>query len=385
MKRLIPAACVVGLTLSVFASSTPGAAAQSAPQRERINVAALGPQVGQRVPDFTLQDQNGRARTLQSIMGPRGAMIVFVRSADWCPFCRTQLVELQGRVEELRKQGLGLAAISYDSREILADFTRRNRITYPLLSDVGSATITRYGIRNTVADEALGPNGKDPALLAQLRVYATVGEASERLRGIPFPGTFVVDRDGRVTSRFFEDYYWERTTTSNILMRAGVGTAPVQATQASTQHLDFKAYPSDAAVSLGTRFSVAVEVTPKKGIHVYAPGAANYRVVSLNIAPQPHVRISPIRYPQSEIYHFVPLNERVPTYQKPFLLSLDVVPEATPEGRKAFAGKTEVVVNGTLEYQACDDKICYNPVSTPVSWKVDLKPNVAGAPAPATR
>jgi peroxiredoxin len=361
------------------------AAGQSAPERQRVNVSALGPQVGQRVPDFSLQDQDGRTRTLQSIMGSRGAMIVFVRSADWCPFCRTQLVELQGRVDELRKQGFGLAAIMYDSREILADFTRRNGITYPLLSDVGSATITRYGILNTVAEEALGPNGKDPALLEQLRVYATVGTATERLRGIPFPGTFVVDRQGRVTSRFFEDYYWERTTTANILMRAGIGAAPVQATQASTQHLDFSAYPSDAAVSLGTRFSLAVEVTPKNGMHVYAPGASNYRVISLNISSQPHVRTTPVRYPASEIYHFVPLNERVPTYQKPFLLALDVVAEATPEGRKAFAGKTELVVNGTLEYQACDDKICYNPVSLPVSWKVALKPNVAGAPQPATR
>jgi AhpC/TSA family len=61
----------------------------------------------------------------------------------------------------LRKKGIGLAAVSYDSREILADFSRRHRITYPLLSDVGSATIRRYGILNTVVDEALGPNGKD--------------------------------------------------------------------------------------------------------------------------------------------------------------------------------------------------------------------------------
>jgi peroxiredoxin len=382
MKRAVSAACLVGV---VLIASGPSALAsrQNASARQRVNVSALGPQVGQRVPDFNLQDQNGKTRTLESVMGPRGVMLVFARSADWCPFCRTQLVELQNRAEELRKQGLGIAAITYDSREILADFTRRNGITYPLLSDVGSATIKRYGILNTVAEEALGPNGKDPAVLADLKIYATVNEATERLRGIPFPGTFVVDRQGRVTSRFFEDYYWERTTTANILMRAGAGISPVQATQASTQHLDFKAYPSDAAVSLGTRFSVAVEIAPKKGMHVYAPGASNYRVVSLNITPQPHVRTAAVRYPASEIYHFVPLNERVPTYQKPFLLMVDVVAEATPEGRKAFAGKTELVINGTLDYQACDDKICYNPVSMPVSWKVDLKPNVAGAPPPA--
>jgi hypothetical protein len=51
--------------------------------RTQIDVSKLGPQVGARVPDFTLADQSGRQRTLQSIMGPRGAMLVFVRSADW--------------------------------------------------------------------------------------------------------------------------------------------------------------------------------------------------------------------------------------------------------------------------------------------------------------
>jgi len=49
----------------------------------RIDVSKLGPQVGERVPDFSLTDQNGKALTLQSIMGPKGAMLVFFRSADW--------------------------------------------------------------------------------------------------------------------------------------------------------------------------------------------------------------------------------------------------------------------------------------------------------------
>jgi hypothetical protein len=51
--------------------------------RTQIDVSKLGPQAGARVPDFTLPDQSGRQRNLQSIMGPRGAMLVFLRSADW--------------------------------------------------------------------------------------------------------------------------------------------------------------------------------------------------------------------------------------------------------------------------------------------------------------
>jgi len=291
-------------------------------------------------------------------------------------------VELQGRVGELRKNGIGLAVISYDPPQILADFSKRLGITYPLLSDVGSATIRRYGILNTVIEEALGPNGKDPAVLADLQRYVTVTQASERFRGIPFPGTFMLDRQGRVTARFFEDYYWERNTVSSIMLRVGAARTPVAAIQASTEHLDLKAYPSDPSASLGTRFSLAVEVRPKRRMHVYAPGATGYRVIILTIKPQPHVRTMPVQYPASESYYFKPLNEWVPVYQRPFTLVMDVVPDATAEARKALAGKSELVLDGTLEYQACDDKICYNPVSIPLSWRVALRENVPAAPRP---
>lgn len=48
-----------------------------------VEVSKLGPQVGERVSDFSLKDQTGKTWTLQSIMGPKGAMLVFFRSADW--------------------------------------------------------------------------------------------------------------------------------------------------------------------------------------------------------------------------------------------------------------------------------------------------------------
>jgi peroxiredoxin len=45
--------------------------------------AETGPEIGSRVPDFEALDQNGTRQTLQSIMGAKGAMLVFFRSADW--------------------------------------------------------------------------------------------------------------------------------------------------------------------------------------------------------------------------------------------------------------------------------------------------------------
>lgn len=63
--------------------SVGGLLAYQPPERTPIDVSKLGPQVGERVPDFALKDQNGKARTLRSVMGPKGAMLVFYRSADW--------------------------------------------------------------------------------------------------------------------------------------------------------------------------------------------------------------------------------------------------------------------------------------------------------------
>ena len=84
MRRLV---FVFFITVVMLAGTAPKASQQSpAPLPARpavVDVAKLGPQVGERVPDFSLQDQSGKTWTLQSIMGPRGAMLVFYRLADW--------------------------------------------------------------------------------------------------------------------------------------------------------------------------------------------------------------------------------------------------------------------------------------------------------------
>ena len=79
MKRLT----VLPAALALFVVTLGAGPQPSQPMRQAIDVARLGPQVGARVPNFDLTDQNGRSWTLQSSMGPKGAMLVFFRSADW--------------------------------------------------------------------------------------------------------------------------------------------------------------------------------------------------------------------------------------------------------------------------------------------------------------
>ena len=283
-------------------------------------------------------------------------------------------MELQSRSEELRAQGLGVVAISYDSEEVLADFSRRRGITFPLLSDDDSSVITAFGILNTVAAEGVGPNKDDPDVVADVAKYVSVFGATPNIVGTPFPGTFMLDAKGRVTSRFFEEFYRERNTTSNVMLRLGAGLSPIAAIEGTTAHLKLTAYSSDPSVTVGTRFSIAVEIEPNPDIHVYAPGAEQmgYRVIGLTMAPVPHVRFEPVEFPASEIYYFEPLDERVPVYQQPFMLLQEAVVSGAAEVEEALAELDALTLTGTLDYQACNDELCFDPVSVPLSFTLDL-------------
>ena len=79
ISRIVLSAVVCAL----FSPVAQPTAQLSPPQPTLPDVQKLGPQIGTRVPDFTLLDQKGQSRTLASLTGPKGLMLVFFRSADW--------------------------------------------------------------------------------------------------------------------------------------------------------------------------------------------------------------------------------------------------------------------------------------------------------------
>jgi cytochrome oxidase Cu insertion factor (SCO1/SenC/PrrC family) len=70
--------CVVLAPASGFALRQ-----QSNPPVPMVDVETVGPKVGDALPEFSLHDQGGQTRSLKSLLGPKGAVIVFFRSADW--------------------------------------------------------------------------------------------------------------------------------------------------------------------------------------------------------------------------------------------------------------------------------------------------------------
>lgn len=130
-------------------------------------------------------------------------------------------------------------------------------------------------------------------------------------------------------------------------------------------HATVAASPDLLGVARGGKAVLFVDVTPNPNIHVYAPGAKEYIPITVKLEPQNILKVGKLTYPKSEVITL--LDEKVPVFQKPFRLMQEVSVIGSP------ASGTTIPVKATVEWQACDDKVCYPPESTEVSWTLAIK------------
>jgi peroxiredoxin len=126
-------------------------------------------------------------------MGEKGLVLLFIRSADWCPYCQAQLIDLNTAVAGIERRGYRIAGISYDSPQILSTFIERRGIKYTLLSDPKSEIIDRYNLR-------------DPQYKPGSRAY-----------GVPRPIIFVLDKSGTIKAKLYEESYRERPPATLVV------------------------------------------------------------------------------------------------------------------------------------------------------------------------
>jgi len=156
----------------------------------------LGPAIGTKAPDIGVRlDQLGKPHQLSDLMGKNGLVLFFYRSADWCPFCQAQLVDINTGVAEIEKRGYRVAGLSYDSPEILQAAAAKRQLAYTLLSDPKSEIIDRYNLR-------------DPQYPPGNRAY-----------GVPRPIIFVLDSQGVIKAKLFEDSFKYRPRITAVISK----------------------------------------------------------------------------------------------------------------------------------------------------------------------
>jgi peroxiredoxin len=313
------------------------------PLNEQSANAKTGPAVGSHVPEFSAVDLNGKRQSFDSLKGPKGLVLVFARSADWCPYCKTQLADLNRQVEGFRMKGVNVAALTYDSTDILRTFATRIGIRYPVLSDPESTVIRAFDILNTNVDK------------------------NTPRYGIPFPGTYVINEKGIITAKYFDDDYRERSSAASILTREFGAAGVLQNTVENTQ-LKLTYYASDTTVAPGHRAALVIEIELKPKMHLYAPAVQHYLPIDWQMAESKAWVAFPAAYPASKMLNLPAIKETVPVYTNHIRIVRDVAVGLDPEVTPALAADRTLSVEGSFHYQACDDRECYLPKTIPLNW-----------------
>ncbi|MGE0596902.1 MAG: peroxiredoxin family protein [Hyphomonadaceae bacterium] len=147
---------------------------------------SFGPQVGGTLPALEANDQDGALRSVASLSGQNGLVLLVTRAADWCPFCQRQMIDLEAAHAAIEERGWAVAAITTDSVDELARFEARQRITYPMLSDERADLIRALDLLDPTQPPGRRHNGLPvPTLLfvsPRGEVLAKLGDANYRVR-----------------------------------------------------------------------------------------------------------------------------------------------------------------------------------------------------------
>jgi hypothetical protein len=104
-------------------------------------------------------------------------------------------------------------------------------------------------------------------------------------------------------------------------------------------------------------------------MHVYAPGVTGYIPVDWKLEETGGAKVRPVQYPAAQKLHLKPIHETALVYQGHVRMTREITFGAENTLKPLVSPSGEVVLKGSLRYQACDDRECYVPETVPVEWK----------------
>ena len=250
---------------------------------------------------------------------------------------------------------IAVYALSYDEADALRDFRDAHGITYTLLSDPDSDVIRSFGILNTLIDTTDHP-----------------------WYGIPYPGTYVVNPEGTITHKFFDNNLAVRAGREQLLRAAldqpalelKVSETAPDACQVSVAR-DGNTLASTVQKDLVVSFSVPA------GRHVYAEPAPRGSV-AVDVVLDENKRLVQRRLvrPTSAPHTLADTSESFQVHDGVFELRLPLTVNGGFGG-----GSTEISVSGEVRWQSCDNEVC----DIPAGQRFELQLAVAESPAVALR
>ncbi len=170
-------------------------------------------------------------------------------------------------------------------------------------------------------------------------------------------GWIILDAKRAIVAKYDPSY------TSAAILVHQFGWTPEQLTEVEGKQLTSRIGASNSSVAPGQQVTLTLDVELAPNMHVYAPGVDGYIPIDWNMEDSGAVEVQAPVFPRAEKLYLKAIDETVPAYRDHFRLLRDITIAAGAPGR--------FTIDGSLRYQACDDRVCYIPQTLALHWTFD--------------
>ena len=165
--------------------------------------------INSRVPDFKATDQNDMEVNFKDLRKKGNVVVVFYRGT-WCPYCTRYLKKLQDSLELITAKGAQLLVITPQNEDGIDSAVAKSGARFPIVSDKDLKLSKAFKVAFKVDERTLGRYKN--AGIDLLQVNNQVKDAY-----LPVPAVYIVNTEGSVTFRYFDEDYKKRLSVKELL------------------------------------------------------------------------------------------------------------------------------------------------------------------------
>lgn len=163
--------------------------------------------VGDKAPQFVLENAVGEKTSLATLL-KKGPVVLTWYRGSWCPYCNVALVELQEYLDEFKKLGTELVAISPQVVDSTLTLQERKELRFTLLSDTDNAVAQKYGLSFKL----------DPDRHKLYEEKLSLSKYNGNNNGtLPITATYIIDQRGVIRYAYVDEDYSKRADPKELV------------------------------------------------------------------------------------------------------------------------------------------------------------------------
>jgi peroxiredoxin len=161
-----------------------------------------------KAPDFNLKDQSGIEVSLKELRKKGQTVLIFYRG-NWCPYCSRQLKALNDSLALITAKGAQLVAITPEASGGIDSTIAKTGAVFPILYDEGAKMAAAYQVGFKVDDRTVSRY--------KMAGIDLLKNNNQKEVMLPVPAVYIINREGTVTYRYFDENYKKRVSVAEIL------------------------------------------------------------------------------------------------------------------------------------------------------------------------